>query len=93
VEIIQQAREDAVQRQANLLEQAEQEARQLREGARGEIEHAQRAAMERLWQESEALVHAITREVLGRTLSEEDSQRLIREAADRIRQESGGGRT
>lgn len=91
VEIIQQAREDAVRRQADLLGQAQKEVSQLREGAWGEIEHAKVAAMERLWEESEALIHAMAQEVLGRSLSEEDSQRLIREAADRIRKESGGG--
>jgi len=92
MEIIQQAREDAVKRQTQILEQTQKELHRLKEDAHGDIEHARLAAMERLWQESGALVHAMTREVLGRTLSEEDSQRLIQEAADRIRQESRGGK-
>jgi F-type H+-transporting ATPase subunit b len=91
-EIIQQAREDAVKRQTQIVEQTRKELNQLKEDAHGDIEHARRAAMEHLWQQSGTMVQAIAHEVLGRTVTDQDNHRLILEAVEQIRQQNREGK-
>jgi F-type H+-transporting ATPase subunit b len=92
MEIIQQAREDAVRRQAQIVEQTHKELTQLKEDAHGDIEHARHAAMEHLWQQSGMMVQAITQEVLGRGVTDQDNHRLILEAVNHIRQKTQEGK-
>jgi F-type H+-transporting ATPase subunit b len=92
MEIIQQAREDAVKRQTQIVEQTQKELNQLKEDAHGDIEHARRAAMEHLWQQSGTMVQAIAQEVLGRTVTDQDNHRLILEAVNQIRKQTHEGK-
>jgi len=92
LQIVQQAYDDAQRRQADMLERTRNEIRLLKEDAEGDIEHAKQAAIEHLWQEAGDLVQGVTQEVLGRTVRPEDHQRLIRQAIDRVRQNSDGGK-
>ena len=57
----------------------------------GDIEHPG-AAMEHLWQQSGTMVQAITQEVLGRGVTDQDNHRLILEAVNQIRQQTHEGK-
>ena len=92
MEIIQQAREGAVKTQAQIVEQTLKDLNQYKEDAHGDIEHARRAAMEDLWQQSGTLVQAIAQEVLGRAVTDPDNHRLVLEAVEQIRQQTHEGK-
>ena len=92
LEFIQQAREDAMRRQAQILEETKKDLTLMKEDAEGDIEHARLAAMEQVWQQSGALVHAITLEVMGRAVTDQDNQSLILEAVEQIRRQTHEGK-
>jgi len=74
------------------VEQSLKELNQLKEDAHGDIAHAKRAAIEQIWQHSGVMVEAITLEVLGRAVTDQDSHRLVLEAVEQIRQQSREGK-
>jgi F-type H+-transporting ATPase subunit b len=89
--VLRQATEQAQRHQQEVAEKTRQEALAIRRRAQEEIESARAAAMEELWRQTGGLVQLVGSEVLGRTLTESDNQRLIEEAVAKIRQ-SGGPR-
>jgi F-type H+-transporting ATPase subunit b len=92
LEIVQKAYDEAQRRQAEMVERTQQELAVLKREAEGDIEHARQAALESLWQQAGDLVGLVTGEVLGRSVQADDQQRLVREAVDKVRQHSGGGK-
>jgi F-type H+-transporting ATPase subunit b len=92
LEIVQKAYDEAQRREAEMLERAQQELGLLKREAEGDIEHARQAALESLWQQAGEIVGQVSGEVLGRSVQGDDQQRLVREAVDKVRQHSSGGK-
>ena len=90
LEILKQANDEAQQRQEELLERASQEIRTIKEKAQDDIEYAHTTALEQLWNEAGAMILALSREVLGREVMQDDNQHLIRDAVEKIRRSSAG---
>lgn len=87
--VVRQATEQAQRYQQQMAEKTREETLAIRRRAHEEIESAQATAMEDLWKYTSDIVLHVGSEVLGRTLTEQDSQRLIDEAVARIRQNGG----
>jgi len=86
---VRQAAEEAQRHHQQMLEQTREEVLALRHRAQEEIESARAAATEELWNQAGDLVLRVGTEVLGRTLSPQDNQRLNEEAVARIQCEGG----
>lgn len=89
LDLVREATEQAQRQQQQAAEKARQEALAIRRRTQEEIESARAAAMEELWQQTGAIVLNVGSEVLGRTLTEQDNQRLIDEAVARLRRNGG----
>ncbi len=87
--LVRKATEEAQRHHQQTLEQTREEVLALRRRAHEEIESAQASAMEELWRQTGEIVLRVGSEVLGRTVSPQDNQRLIEEAVARVK--SGGG--
>jgi F-type H+-transporting ATPase subunit b len=87
--LVRQATEEAQRHRQQTLEQAREEIVALRRRSHEEIESAEAAAMEELWKKTSEIILRVGSEVLGRTLSPKDNQRLIDEAVAQIKR--GGG--
>jgi F-type H+-transporting ATPase subunit b len=83
--IIEEATESAQQNQREIAEETRQETLLTRQRAQDDIRHAVTAASERLWNEAAGMMLSLGKEVLGRTATPEDNERLIREAIDKIK--------
>ncbi len=86
--ILKDAADEAQHRQQELLEKAGQEIRAIKQEAQDDIGYARARALEQLWNEAGAMVLALSREVLGREVTQDDNKHLIRDAVERIRRES-----
>jgi len=84
--VIQQATEQAQRHQQEMAEKTRQEVLAIRRRSQEEIESARAAAMEELWRQAGDIVLRVGSEVLGRTLNEQDNQRLLDEAVGKVRQ-------
>ena len=87
--VVRQATEQAQRHQQQMAEKTREETLAIRRRAHEEIESARATAVEDLWKQTGDIVLQVGSEVLGRTLTEQDNQRLIDEAVARIRQERG----
>jgi len=87
--LVREATEEAQRQQQQAAEKARQEAMAIRRRTQEEIESTQAAAVEELWRQTGDIVLRVGSEVLERTLTPEDNQRLIDEAVARIRQSGG----
>ena len=83
--IIEEATESAQQNQQEIAEETRQETLLIRQRAQDDIRHAVTAASERLWNEAAGMMLSLGKEVLGRTATPEDNERLIREAIEKIK--------
>jgi len=84
-----QMTEDAA-REANRLgheiaEKARQESLAIKQKAQSDIDAAHEVAKDRLWEETGDIVLALSSRVLGRTITDDDNQRLIREAVEKLK--------
>jgi F-type H+-transporting ATPase subunit b len=86
---VRKATEEAQRHHQQTIEQTREEVLTLRRRAHEEIESARAAALEELWRQTGEIVLRVGSEVLGRTVSAQDNQRLIDEAVARVKQ--GGG--
>jgi F-type H+-transporting ATPase subunit b len=87
--LMRQATEEAQRHRQQTLEQTREEVLALRRRAHEEVESAQAAAMDELWRQTGEIVLRVGSEVLGRTLTPADNQRLIDEAVTQVRQSGG----
>jgi len=87
-QILKDAADEAQHRQAELLEKAGHEIRAIKQEAQDDIGYARARALEQLWNEAGEMVLALSREVLGRQVTLDDNQHLIRDAIEQIRQDS-----
>lgn len=86
--ILKDATDEALQHQKELLEKASQEIRAIKQEAQDDIGYARARALEQLWDEAGEMVLALSREVLGREVTHDDNQHLIRDAVEQIRRNS-----
>lgn len=89
--LVRQATDEAQRHRQQTLDQTREEILALRRRSHDEIESAQAAAMEELWKQTSEIILRVGSEVLGRTLSPKDNQRLIDEAVTQIKRSGGLG--
>jgi F-type H+-transporting ATPase subunit b len=89
--MVRQATDEAQRHRQQTIEQAREEVLALRRRAHEEVESAQAAAMEELWKQTGDIVLRVGSEVLGRTLTPADNQRLIDEAVAQVKRSGGLG--
>jgi F-type H+-transporting ATPase subunit b len=87
--VVQQAAEQAQRQQQQAAEKTREEVQAIRRRAQEDIESARAAAMDDLWTQAGDIVLRVSGEVVGRTLTPQDNQRLLDEAVTRIRQNGG----
>lgn len=87
--LIRQATEQAQRHQQQVAEKTREEALTIRRRAHEEIASARATAVEDLWKQAGDLVLQVGSQVLGRTMTEKDNQRLIDEAIARVRKNGG----
>jgi F-type H+-transporting ATPase subunit b len=85
LQIIDEATRSAQRSQKEIIEEAQQETALVRQRARDDIQHALTYASEQLWNQAVDMLQSAGTEVLGRVVTAEDNERLIREAIEKIR--------
>ncbi len=88
VKIVKQAGDEARQRQQELVDKARQEILEIRHKAKEDIEVAHKASLEKLWNEAGSIVLELSREVLGREVTQKDDSNLIKDAVEQVRHTS-----
>lgn len=88
LEILKQANDEGRKRQEELLERANREIHAIKQEAQEDIQYARARALEQLWNEAGTMILSLSREVLGREVTQEDNKLLIRDAIEQIRQQS-----
>ena len=83
---VRKAEEEAQRQLQEAAEKSRQEADAIRHRAQEEIASAEAAAREELWRQAGDIVLHVGSQVLGRTLTDRDNQRLVDEAVSKIRQ-------
>jgi F-type H+-transporting ATPase subunit b len=68
-----------------IAEKARQESMAIKQKAQDDIDAAHAAAKDRLWEETGDIVLALSSRVLSRTITDDDNQRLIREAVEKLK--------
>lgn len=86
LQIITDVTQEAQKKAEELAEKARQEVQEIRLRSQEDIKHARIAASEQLWQEAGDIVAALGSEVLERTITPQDNQRLIDDAILKLRQ-------
>jgi F-type H+-transporting ATPase subunit b len=86
-ELLHRVNEQAQKMERDIIEKAKAEATMMKQKAQGDIEYARTAAAQQLWEQAGDMLLAVSTEVLGRTVTAQDNQRLIDEAIDKLRQE------
>ncbi|MBU43776.1 MAG: ATP synthase F0 subunit B [Spirochaetaceae bacterium] len=84
-DIIAEARKDAEGLRNEILETARQEAEQIRERSRKEIDLAMDAALDKLHKDVTGLSVQIASQILGKTLSEQDHKELVEQSIKSIK--------
>jgi F-type H+-transporting ATPase subunit b len=87
--VVRQATDEAQRHRQQTLEQAREEVLALRRRAHEEVESARTAAMEELWRQTGEIVLRVSSEVLARTLTPQDNQRLVDEAVAQVKRSGG----
>ena len=83
--IIEDATAAAQQSQRELIDETRKETQLIKTRAQDEIRHAMTDASDRLWNEASDMLLVLGTEVLGRTLTPQDNERLIREAVEKMK--------
>jgi F-type H+-transporting ATPase subunit b len=92
LQIIEKTTEQAHQQEKALIEKTTQEVIAMKRKAHVDIEYAQLAASQQLWDQAGDMLLSISSEILGRTITHEDNQRLICEAIEKLLEEEQSGR-
>jgi F-type H+-transporting ATPase subunit b len=87
--ILDEARQDGVRLQEELRQRAQAEAEEFKSRAKREIELQKDNALREIWGEAAAISTDLAGRVLGRTLDQEDHQRLVRDLLTDMRNEVG----
>jgi F-type H+-transporting ATPase subunit b len=91
-DLLNRVTEQAQKMERDIIEKAKGEATIMKQKAQSDIEHARTAAAQQLWEQAGDMVLSVSTEVLGRTVSAADNQRLMNETIERLRQEENGRR-
>ena len=91
LQVIEKAIEQAHQQEKMLVEKATQEVIAMKRNAQADIEYAQLAASQQLWQQAGDMLLSVSSEILGRAITHEDNQRLICEAIEKLLEEEKTG--
>jgi F-type H+-transporting ATPase subunit b len=83
--IIEDATAAAQQSQRELIDETRKETQLIKTRAQDDIRHAMTAASDRLWNEASEMLLILGNEVLGRSLTPQDNERLIREAVEKMK--------
>ena len=92
LQIVEKATEQAHQQEKALIKKTRQEVMTMKRSAQTDIEYAQLAASQQLWEQAGDMLLSISSEILGRTITHEDNQRLICEAIEKLIEEEQSGR-
>jgi F-type H+-transporting ATPase subunit b len=84
--VVRKAEEQAQRQLQDATEKSQKDAAATRRKAQEEIASAEAAAREQLWKQAGDIVLNVGTQVLGRTLTPQDNQRLIDEAVTKVRQ-------
>ena len=84
-QMTEEAVREAQQQGRDIAEKARQESLAIKQKAQSDIDAAHDAAKNRLWEETGDIVLALSSRVLGRTITDDDNQRLIREAVEKLK--------
>lgn len=90
--LVKTATEDAQKKSHQILEQTRQEAKATREQAQVDIEHARAAALDRVREQAVDLVSALTAEVMARSVTPAENEKLIQEALGQLQNPAPGAR-
>ena len=88
IQIVKDATDQAMLRSQQLTQKAQQQALEIKRKSDEDIRNARAAFSEHIWNQSADVILAVGSEVLGRTVTKEDNQRLIDEAVAKLKQES-----
>ena len=83
--IIEDSTAAAQQSQRELIEETRNETQLIKTRAQDDIRHAMTAASDMLWNEASDMLLLLGKEVLGRSLTPQDNERLIREAVEKMK--------
>jgi F-type H+-transporting ATPase subunit b len=83
--IIEDSTAAAQQSQRELIEETRRETQLIRQRAQDDVRHAMMAASQKLWNEAADMMLMLGKDVLGRTITAEDNEHLVREAIEKIR--------
>jgi F-type H+-transporting ATPase subunit b len=84
--VVRQATEQAQRQLQEAADKSRQEADAIRRRAQEEIASAEAAAREELWRQAGDIALHVGGQVLSRTLTDQDNQRLVDEAVAKVRQ-------
>jgi len=87
LELIEKTIGHANQTEKEIIEKASKEAMTMKERAISEINYAGDVVSQQLWQQVGDMLLSVSREVLGRSITTDDSKRLINEAISKLQQE------
>jgi len=93
LQVIEKATEQAHQQEKALIEKATQEVIAMKRKAQADVDYAQLAASQQLWQQAGDMLLSISGEILGRAVTHEDNLRLIYEAIEKLKEEQAGTQT
>ena len=85
LQILTEAAGRAQKQTLELIGKTQEEVLEIRRRAQDDIKHARTVASEQLWKEAGNIVEALSGEVLGRTITVQDNQRLIDDAINKLR--------
>jgi F-type H+-transporting ATPase subunit b len=86
-QITEKAAKEAEKLAKEIAEKARLEAVSLKQRAQSDIEAAHKSAKDQLWDEVGDIMLALGNRVMGRMITDEDNQRLIREAVEKLKSE------
>ncbi len=86
LQIIKEATDRAIRHEQELTEKARQEVLGIRRQASEDIEHARKAATDQLWKQAGDIVLTLGSQVLGRKIDDNDTQKMVQEALDKIKE-------
>lgn len=85
LQILQDAADRAQKHEQESAETARKKASEMRQQATQDIERAHAAAEDRLWEQAGDIMLVLGKQVLGRTIADEDNQRLIHDAINELK--------
>ena len=92
IEIVNKLTAQAQLLEKEMVSKASNEVAQMKRRAQADIEYARIAASQKMWQEAEDMLLALSGEIVGRAVTHEDNLRLLYESIEKLKREQTGGR-